>query len=378
MSAVRIAIDGWELGERPTGVGRYLSALLVEWATLPEARAHRFAIYAPPSGIARLHELALDPASFEPRLVPGSRRTPWEQVSLARALRRDGGDLLFAPAYSAPLLSPLPVALTVHDVSFLAHPEWFRPRERWRRAWLTRLSCRRASVVLTVSAFSRDEIARYTGIHLDRVRVVAQGAPSPLIEPKTPPAGSAREDAVAGNPSVLFVGSILNRRRLPDLIRAFALVAASRPQARLDIVGEDRTYPRQDLEAVAAEAGVTGRVAFHRYVSEADLEACYRRASVFVFLSEYQGFGLTPLEAMAHGLPVVLLDTPVAREVFGDAAIYVRAGDLDGIAEAIVALSDDSRRVGQLVARGRALLAGYSWRRTAAETLEALVSAGQR
>src|SRR5512147_3050033 len=102
---MRIAIDGRELLGQPTGVGRYLAHLLDAWDTLPEARGHEFVRWTP----------------------AGSRGTRWEQVDLPLALRRDRPDVLFAPAYTAPLLTTVPVALTIHDLSFAAHPEWFPP-----------------------------------------------------------------------------------------------------------------------------------------------------------------------------------------------------------------------------------------------------------
>ena len=131
------------------------------------------------------------------------------------------------------------------------------------------------------------------------------------------PGGAPRE------PLVLFVGSIFNRRRLPTLITAFAAATATRPEARLVIAGADRSYPALDLAGLAAEAGVGGRVEIRNYVTEAELESLYARAAVFVFLSEYEGFGLTPLEALSAGVPIVVLDTPIAREVYGEAAWYV-------------------------------------------------------
>ena len=129
---------------------------------------------------------------------------------------------------------------------------------------------------------------------------------------------------------MLFVGSIFNRRRLPTLITAFAAATATRPDARLVIAGADRSYPALDLAGLAAEAGVGGRVEIRNYVhARRSSTSLYARAAVFVFLSEYEGFGLTPLEALSAGVPIVVLDTPVAREVYGDAAWYVpRDGDV--------------------------------------------------
>src|SRR5262249_60905273 len=119
---------------------------------------------------------------------------------------------------------------------------------------------------------------------------------------------------------VLFVGSICNRRRLPATIAAFAAATTGRTDARLVIAGADRSYPAIDLAGLAAEAGIATRVELKHYVPEDELTALYARASGFIFLSEYEGFGLTPLAALAAGVPIVGLATPVAREIYGDAA----------------------------------------------------------
>ena len=152
---------------------------------------------------------------------------------------------------------------------------------------------------------------------------------------------------------MLFVGSLFNRRRLPDLIAAFARATTDMPAARLVIVGADRTWPPQDLRATAEARGVGAKVDVRNYVPDAELADLYARASVFGFLSEYEGFGLTPLEALAAGVPIVVLDTPVAREVYGDAAEYVALGDEAGAAAALRRFLT-SRAVGRRAARAGA------------------------
>jgi glycosyltransferase involved in cell wall biosynthesis len=174
---------------------------------------------------------------------------------------------------------------------------------------------------------------------------------------------------------VLFVGSIFNRRRLPDLIRAFTYVARERPDARLEILGDDRTYPSENLASIVASEGLQDRVTIRAYVSDEVLVDLYRRASAFAFLSEYEGFGLTPLEALASGVPVVMLDTPVARETCHDAALYVSRGDLTGTAAALRALMFDDDVRSRMLARAAEIAARYSWDEAARETLAAIESA---
>jgi len=357
---VRIAIDGRELGGEATGVGRYLHHLLVEWARLADAAAHRFSIYSPNGRLGL-------PPDFpgEVVTVPGDGGTRWEQGQLARALRKDRPDVLFAPGYTAPLVHGVPTVLVIHDVSFLAHPEWFGRREGLRRRLLVRLSSARAKRILTVSEFSRDEIVRRLGIPANRVRVIRHGLPAPRAV-----ATGARQ------PLVLYVGSLFNRRHIPELIEGFARVAATNPTLRLMLVGRNRTHPPQDPEALARAAGIGNRVVVRDWIDDEALADAYARASAFAFLSEYEGFGFTPLEALAAGVPPVVLDTPVAREIYGDAAVRIESPEPAAIGAALAdVLTPDSATRRAVLAAAPDVLARYSWPTAARETLTAIEEA---
>ncbi|MDO8837214.1 MAG: glycosyltransferase family 1 protein [Vicinamibacterales bacterium] len=364
---MKIGIDVRELGGRPTGVGRYLAQLLDAWAAGSAARRHDIVCYAPdaPSPAAAATMAALGATV---RVVPGGAGTVWEQFRLPSAAGADHLDVFFAPAYTAPLAISCPTVVTIHDLSYVAHPEWFRPRERWRRTIVTRLTARRATGILTDSEFSRCEVIRLLGIAPERVTVVPLGLGLPIA-----PGGPG---ACPREPLVLYVGSIFNRRRVPDLIAAFATVARVHPNAALELVGEDRTWPRQDLGAAIAATGCADRIRLRSWIADDALADLYARASAFAFLSEYEGFGLTPLEALANGIPAVVLDTPVAREVCGDAAFFVQPGDIPGTAATIErAMFDPDARARSLTA-AHALLGRYSWPVAAAATLGALERAG--
>ena len=351
---LRIGIDGRELLGDATGVGRYLGELLRRWTTRPDAASRRFVLYAPAA-----IPLPLPADRVEQRVLEGGGGTWWEQTRLRRAARRDRLDAFFAPAYTAPIGVRAPLAVTIHDVSFLAHPEWFRPRERLRRRWLTRRTAANAAVIFTDSEFSRGEIERYLAVERSRIRVVPPG-----VSPRHTHAGDP-----ARQPLVLYVGSVFNRRRLPDLIEAFARASAALPQTRLVIVGADRTWPPQDLRAAAAGSGVADRVELLDYVNDDRLAALYSQAAAFAFLSEYEGFGLTPLEALAAGVPVVVLDTAVAREVYGPAARYVAVNDIDGTASALRSLLERPGAMNDVLRAAPGVLSRYSWDRAANDTL---------
>jgi glycosyltransferase involved in cell wall biosynthesis len=296
-------------------------------------------------------------------LPSGFSGSAWEQVTLPLGIGREA-DVLWAPAYSSPLFTPLPVVVTVHDVSFCAHPEWFTRREGLRRRWTTRLAAANAARVLTVSEFSKQEIVRWLGVPAARVTVTLNG----LSFGVQPPARGDRDDDA---PLILFAGSQLNRRRVPDLVRAFAPIARADARARLVLVGDNRSHPREEPLRVARELGIADAVEERAWVTDAELTALYGAATAFVWLSTYEGFGLPPLEAMAAGVPVVAADTAVAREIYGDAAILVPPGDIAGVTAAILALGTAATRQARREA-GVARAARFSWTAAARLTLDAL------
>lgn len=359
---MRIAIDARELCGRPTGVGRYLAGLLSAWAISDSARKHQWTLVAPePPGGA-------DHWNASVTVVVGNGGTAWEQFSLPAAVRRERPDVFFAPGYTAPLTVAAPLVLTIHDVSFFAHPEWFSFREGLRRRTLTAWSARRARTVITDTEFSKREIKRFIG--LDNVRAIPLG-----ISNDRP--NARLNDRLNDRLNVLYVGSVFERRRVDRLIAAFDLVAARVPGARLEIVGENRTrHPRLDLEASRLRTSHPERITIRSYVDDATLAQLYRDATVFAFLSEYEGFGLTPLEALVEGVPPVVLDTAAARETCGGAARYVgaEAGNAEIAAALIDMLTNQAARQ-QVLGHAGEVLARYDWPRAAAQTLAVLEEA---
>ena len=360
MRPLVVGIDARELLGARTGVGRYLGELMTRWLSRPDAGSRHFILYTPSPMDLRFE------GSVDMRVCPGKPGTWWEQTTLSAAVRRDDPDVFFAPAYTAPVSLAAPLAVTIHDVSFSRHPEWFRPREGMRRRWLTRHAARRAAVVLTVSQFSAAEIRALYGVPAERIVVVPNG-----LTRRVP--GEGRRE-----PVVFYAGSIFNRRNLPDLIAAFARVLPSVPGASLVIVGADRTWPPQRLREHAVSCGVLPHVQFREYVAEDELAELYARASVFAFLSEYEGFGLTPLEALSARVPIVVADTPVAREIYGDAASFVPLHDIDAAAAALRRLLTDERAREEQLARSTAVLSRYSWDAAADTTLAHLERIARR
>ena len=353
---MRIGIDARELCGKPTGVGRHLAGLLGAWSVDAAASRHTFVLYA--------HQAVSTPLqNREMRVIPGPPGTIWEQLALWKAAKQDHLDVFFAPGYTSPLLLKIPTVLLVHDISFVAHPEWFRWKEGLRRRLLTRWSSEHAKLVLTVSESARREIMSHFGLADSRVRCVYPGVVS-----------LGGSDGFK-DPVVLFVGSVFNRRHIPDLIRAFKPIAKRHPSARLEIVGDNRTHPHEDLPGIVAKEQLGAQVSIRPYVSDAELSELYGHARAFALLSEYEGFGHPPLEALGSGVPSVVLDTAVAREVCGNAALFVKNGDIPAITAALNSLLFDEEVRRRVLHAAPDVLARYSWTRAAAETMSAFEAA---
>ena len=359
---MRIAVDARELCGRPTGVGRYLSELLAEWANSSDAGRHSWLLYAHERpGIDALWSSSV-------RVLGGGGSSAWEQWTLPRALAHERPDVLFSPAYTAPLAAPAPTVLTVHDVSFFARPEWFSFREGTRRRLLTAWSARRARVVITDSQFSKSEIVKHIGVPGSKVRVIPLGVRQRSWQP-----GLELSRERPREPMVLYVGSVFARRRVDQLIAGFDQVVDRVPSARLEIVGDNRTVPHIDLNALRGQTRHADRISIRSYVDEETLRDLYARASVFAFLSEYEGFGLTPLEALASGIPPVVLDTPIARETCGPAARYVPAADTSGpLVDALCDCLTHGHAREAILQHASSVLARYQWPAAAAATLHAI------
>jgi len=381
---MRIGIDGRPLERERTGVARYLLGLLRMWAK--EHRAHEYYLYFE-------HEVPTDPILDEacftkrlparlPLLRQNIRQLLWEQTILPLAARRDRVDLLFSPGYTLPALFGGPAAVTIHDVSYEAHPEWSRMAQRWRLRTFSRLAARRARVVLTDSEFSKQELLKYYRLPASKIRVVPLAAND---FPGPHPAGEAGEyvkDRFGLNENYLiFVGSIFPRRCIRTLLEAFELALKDGGPASLVLVGADCLRLSFELpQAVEALNLRLGRRAVLHLprVEDSDLQCLYKGATAFIFLSEYEGFGLTALEAMACGTPVISARTSSIPEVVGEAALLVcDPSDSVEVSRAILAVSGDAERRDHMIRLGLEQAARFSWRRCAEDTLRVLEQCGR-
>ena len=317
---VRVGIDVSPLRLTRAGTARYLEGLLGELGRRPDVE---------------LHQLAFERTGRAAALV---RDGAWYPAALGLLARRRGLRVLHCTTFRAPLRSPVPTVVTVHDLAVLRHPEAFT---RWVRLYAHTLLLpvlRAAERVLAVSEFTRRELVELAGISDERVRVAHHG-----LSPEFCPDGHA-----AAGDYALAVGTLEPRKNLP-----VAVEAARRVGLELRVVGA-RGWGGVD-------AGGDG-VRWLGFVTDDELAGLYRGARCLVYPSRYEGFGLPVLEALACGTPVVTGAGTAMEEVADGAAVLVDPSDPDAVAAGVheaEARREELRRLG--LERAQA----FSWERSA-------------
>ncbi len=294
-------------------------------------------------------------------------RVLWEQLAQPRALRAVGADLLHAPVYVGPLVSPSPVVVTVHDLSFIRYPHLFRLANRLYLRVFTRLSVRRSRRIIAVSAHTAEETVRLMGVAREKIHVVYHGV-DPIFRPRPPEEVAAfRQRQGLPERFVLFVGTLEPRKNLVRLIEAFARCRADAGTAL--VLAGARGWYDEEIFAAADRLGLRDRVLFPGYVPNDELPLWYNAAAVFAYPSLYEGFGLPVLEALACGTPTLTSATSSLPEAAGDGALLVNPSSVEEIADGLHRLLTDEPLRETLRRRGLEHAARFTWPRTAAETV---------
>jgi glycosyltransferase involved in cell wall biosynthesis len=358
------AVDAHAIGRHLTGNEVYVRSLLNAFGA--HARDCDFVAYVSAEE-AREHL----PSRIRSRRVNAN---PFLRLGydLAARVRQDRPDLLHVQ-YTAPLGCSVPVVVSVHDVSFLEHPEYFTRSRALQLQWTVRRTVRRAARILTGSDFSRAAILKvYGDLDEDQVIVVPNAAASDFRPVSHESATAAVRDrfGIAG-PFVLSVGDLQPRKNQIGLIRAFAKLVRAFPQIKhtLVLVGKETWFAERVREA-ARTSGVGDRIKFIGFVSDPQLLQLYNACDLFVFPSFYEGFGLPALEAMACGRAVTCSNTSALPEVVDGAAILFDPYAQDEIVRALADLLLDPELRSRMERLGLQRAAHFSWQKTAERTLD--------
>lgn len=377
---MKIAINALFLQRPATGSAEHLYGLLEGLDRIDESNEYRLLYPRLEAGnVLRMPHLG--PRFQTERIAGVSARLGlrlgkiwWEQMALRQACANQGTDLLHSPYFASPLYPNVPTVVTVHDVIPLILPAYSRPLHVRVYMRLVAAAARRTRAILTVSEAARKDIIRTLAVPPERVHVTYNAADSTMrpISDAAAIEGMMDNFGISGD-YLLYFGGFDVRKNVERVIRAYH---AARPSLErhyqlvlagsLNLVGHP-LYP--DPRPLVKELGLEGDVVVTGRVSEEEKALLYSAATAFVFPSLYEGFGITVLEAMACGAPVITSNVSSLPEVAGEAALLVDPTSTEELSAAIVRLLNDAGLRDELRGKGLERSTHFTWDDSAARTL---------
>lgn len=351
---------------RRVGSGEYCFELLLSLNKID--KKNNYIIYLPQSPTS---DLPTESANWHYRIVKPRKIWTLVGLSLEFLLKRSKPDVFFSPTHYLPILAPSKSAISILDVSYIKFPEFFGKSDLNQMTKWTRYSVKKAKSVLTISKSSKDDIIKEYGIPGYKIAVTYPGIrQGSMIKDKGLSMNKMGKKYGIEGEYILFVGTLQPRKNIIRLVEAFSRL---KDDIKLVVVGGKGWLYEEILEA-PKKFGVEDRVKFLDSVTDEDLPAFYKHAVCFALPSLYEGFGLTVLEAMKYGCPVVISNVSSLPEAGGDAALYVNPLDVGDIAKNIELIINNEKLRRELVEKGYKQVKKFSWEKTARETLKALES----
>lgn len=360
---MQVIIDGLQAGNL-SGTGRHTVELLRALAQLPDTPD---ILCLWPKGLPTATVQDTPRFRFQEHAAGGLQRFLAYQTTFPQRARAWNNAVLHFPANIGALRRVRHVVLTVHDVSFLHHPEWFsRNRAAYYRFAVSR-SARIAERIIAVSQWTADEISEWLGVSPDRIDVIHNGVSERFKPASADAVARLRNTLTLPDRFFIYVGTLEPRKNVPALIEAYSRCAR---EIDLDLViAGRRGWKTEPIDAALARSDAADRIHFTGHVDDADMPTLLTAAHALVWPSLFEGFGLPPLEAMACGTPVITSTTSSLPEIVGDAALSVDPGDIEALAANMLRLARDTALHADLRARGQQRAAPFTWRRAAEQTI---------
>lgn len=364
---MRIGIDARILGYRRAGIGQYTYRLVEALAEIDSQ--DEFVIFHSRKDGGTITRQP----NFQRRTLYTPSHHRWEQIFLSAELWPRKLDLLHSPDFIPPFRRNYASVITVHDLAFLHFPH-FVTQDSAHHYGLIDQAVRRTDHIIAVSESTKSDIINLLGVQERKITVIHEATTS-AYRPRVTSAEMAQVARVRAKhgldrPFILFVSTIEPRKNLPTLLRAFRRLRDDyKADVDLVVVGE-RGWLFEEVFSLRSELKLDGAVKFLGRVNEEDLPLLYNAALVHVHPSFYEGFGLTPLEAMSSGTPTIVSDVSSLPEVVGDAGLLVSPHDVEGWTVAIWRVLTDSALRETLIEKGLKRAAMFSWKKAARQHLD--------
>ena len=380
----RIGIDARFYGPLGKGLGRYVQEVVDNLIRLDFAGKQEFE-YVIFLGKDNFNDFHSDSPLVRKKLVSLSWYSWQEQLFFPFILKREKLDLVHFPHFNVPIFNTIPFVVTIHDLILTRFPSRRASMLPAAFYWLKQAAYRlvirtavsRAKAIITVSNFTRQDIIAQFGAKPEKLFVTYEGVADlnkiKLKNSDKREAPLSRYGITA--PFLLYVGNAYPHKNLESLLSVFSVLRSRHPELSLVMVGkEDYFYRRVKAKAVKlglwSEEGSSLGVVFPGYVPDEDLQELYSSALFYVFPSFYEGFGLPPLEAMAHSCPVASSNQASLPEIIGDAALYFNPYDEEEMARKLENFIADEHHRQELIGRGLERIKIFSWHACAQQTLE--------
>ncbi len=356
----QIVIDARELR---TSTGRYVERLLNYLQDVDTDASHKYIVLLKPKDMD-----GWTPSSkrFTKVACKYKEFTFSEQFGFLRQLLLLKPDLVHFPMVQQPILYRGRVVTTMQDLTGLRFANPTKNRfvmkfKLWVYKWVNIIAVRKSKLLITPSEFVKDDVARTLSVNSRKITVTYEAGDSVNAKPEP-------MEGLSGKQFIMYVGRPFAHKNLERLIEAFAIVKQSNPDLHLVLAGKkDVIYKKHERET--NRKGIPD-VHFTGFVSDGELRWLYEHCEAYVFPSLSEGFGLPPLEAMAHGAPVVSSDATCLPEIYGDAAYYFNPTDVEAIAKAISDVLKKPELRKKLIKAGKARVKTFSWERMAEQTLD--------
>lgn len=369
-----IGIDGNEANvDQKVGVSVYTTNLLSYWQKKANQNL-RFKIFLkkrPLNNLPKTNEY------FFYEVVSGERL--WSQIFLpARLNLKRDIDVFFTPAHYAPRLCPVPMVVTIHDLSYFYYPEEFLKKDLYKLENWTKYSVQKASKIIAVSQNTKKDLSKFYRVPDNKIRVIYNGyekiSRNSDLRIKNYELNKNLKFRINNSNYILYVGTLQPRKNVAMLIRAFNKFLQSNSKFKLVIVGRKGWLYKNIFELVR-KLKIEKDVIFTDYIPDAELVELYRNAFCFVLPSLYEGFGITILEAMNYGCPVLSSNVSSLPEIGGNACLYFNPKNEKELLKKLNEIKNDDSLREQLKKKGKDQIKKFSWQKCADETLEVIRSA---